>query len=166
MFWPLSKVHIIYLPTNMAIEHLTRSLCRTMAVAKLVHIAMTWLAWPTISISTRFGISSWCPVEWRKVLQNLWYVKNAIAYIRQEMQCTDDDYLIICVDEIVELGMRNQQLNDRVAMTIAQRMMSDCMGLQDGSEGKIICIFTAILESMSAGLLSSSGRKVQCCYWK
>jgi hypothetical protein len=78
------------------------------------------------------------------------------------MQCTDDDAcLVICVDEIIKLDEKNKQGNGTTEMSLAQHMMSQCMGLQDSSGGKVIFIFNAILDSMFTRLKSLSGRAVR-----
>ena len=77
------------------------------------------------------------------------------------MQCPDDACLVICVDEVIELDLKNRQGNGITEMSMAQHMMSQCMSLQDASEGKVIFIFNAILDSMFMSLKSLSGRAVR-----
>ena len=68
--------------------------------------------------------------------------------------------LVICVDEIVHLDVCNKLFKVE-GMTMAQKMMSECMSLQDKEGGKIIFIFTAILQSMYTELKTLSGREIQ-----
>lgn len=88
-------------------------------------------------------------------------IETAIAHIRQKMQCPDDACFVICVDEIIELDLKNRQGNGITEMSMAQHMMSQCMNLQDSSEGKVIFIFNAILDSMFTRLKSLSGRAIR-----
>ena len=49
---------------------------------------------------------------------------DAIAYIRSQMDCEDEDTLVVCVDEIIELDLVNRQIYDGSKMTVAQSIMS------------------------------------------
>ena len=85
---------------------------------------------------------------------------QAIAFIRSQLGKEKSGPLVICVDEIVHLDEVNEAFNRGNEMTLAQLIMSECMGRQDKEQGKLIFIFSAILDSIYTKLMSQSGRRV------
>ena len=85
---------------------------------------------------------------------------QAIAFVRSQLGEGKSGQLVICVDEIIHLDEVNEAFNKGKNMTLAQLIMSECMGRQDKEKGKLIFIFTAILDSMYTKLMSQSGRRV------
>ena len=85
---------------------------------------------------------------------------HAIDCIRSGLGCGEKDTLVVCVDEIIELDVWNPQVNRNQPDTMAQMIMSRCMVKQDKSNGKLIFIFTGILDSMFHELTALSGRKI------
>jgi len=85
---------------------------------------------------------------------------EAIAFIRSQLGENKSGQLVICVDEIVHLDLINTEFNERNAVTLAQQIMSECMSRQDREKGKIIFIFTAIVDTMYSRLKSRSCRPV------
>jgi hypothetical protein len=85
---------------------------------------------------------------------------QAIAFIRSRLDKEKSGRLVICVDEIIHLDEVNEAFNREKEMTLAQLIMSECMSRQDKEQGKLIFIFTVILDSMYTKLMSLSGRRV------
>jgi len=86
---------------------------------------------------------------------------EAIAFVRSRRGKGKSGQLVICVDEMVHLDEVNEEFNEGKNMTLAQRIMSKCMAWQDKEKGKLIFIFTAIVDTMYTQLQSRSGRRVE-----
>ena len=86
----------------------------------------------------------------------------ALDYIRNKLDCGQDATLVICIDEVVELDSSKSVEKDEKEprQSLCQRVMSECMKFQDKSEGKVIFLFTAILDSMFIEQTTTSGRAV------
>jgi hypothetical protein len=87
-------------------------------------------------------VSCGIPVETAKCTQ----ISDALKLLRREMKSTEDDCLVICVDKIIELDVRNNpQVYGGVNMTLAQKLMSDSMLLQDAAKGKLFFLSSHLL---------------------
>jgi hypothetical protein len=90
-------------------------------------------------------------------------ILRALSYVREKLGC-EEAPLVICVDEVIELdrGEVATEVNTEVESTWppSSRCMSALMKLQDQEKGKLIFVFTGILDSMFVTLKSLSGRSV------
>jgi hypothetical protein len=85
-------------------------------------------------------------------------VAKAIDLVIEKFGCVDSS-LVICVDEIMELNRGEEYKSHQ--WSPAAHTMSHLMKLQDKKVGKLIFVFTGILDSMFTALKSLSGRAVQ-----
>lgn len=87
-------------------------------------------------------------------------LEEAIVYVMDKFrgECQSELVLVICVDEIVELNRGIKSKPDE--WNPASHTMCQLMKLQDRMDGKLIFLFTGILDSMFTALKSLSGRAV------
>jgi hypothetical protein len=61
-------------------------------------------------------------------------IDDALKHVRTKLGCADADSLVICVDEVIDLGDVE-----------AEKMLSQLMKTQDSWKGKVIFLFTSSL---------------------